>query len=208
MKIAIFNAFPNAEYSAEKELIRRFIDVLLRLGHEAREVFTSDEVHLFDPAFVIATHHLVPKITKYFTVGPLWDPTCFFSKDDYRLRSIRSWDLVFPINLDLKQFAVDLHFPTRHTSAVSDHFLFPSAPVVEIALPDTKKLSLAYVGVHWDGARHEQLFRALAEIVDLHVYGPPEAWSFLPSAYRGVIPFDGDSTDSDTQSPWRCARPA
>jgi hypothetical protein len=193
MKIALLDAFPRLEFSAEKEFIIRCIEVFRRLGHEAREIITSDQVMGFGPDFVFVTHDIVPKMTEHFTVGPLWSPTEFYKNDRERLRAIRSWDLVLPINEETRQFAVDLHFPLRHRSAVGQHFLYPSAPVVDIALPDTERLSLAYVGVHWDGARHEELFRALAEVVDLHVYGPAAAWSFLPATYRGSIPFDGHS---------------
>jgi hypothetical protein len=193
MKIALVNAFPNLAHSAEKEFIRRCILVSQKLGHEAIEVATSDEIIACDPTFVIVTHEFVAKTTHHYTVGLLWSPTKFYKDDSDRVKAIRSWDLVVPINAATRQFARDVHFPYRHMSAVSDRNFYPSAPVADVPFPSSDKLSLAYVGVHWDGNRHEQLFRALAKVVDLNVYGPPKAWEFIKDSYRGSLPFDGDS---------------
>jgi hypothetical protein len=193
MKIALLNAFPNLRYSAEREFITRSISVLRRLGHEAIEVLTSDEILAFDPTFVIITHEFVPKTTHYYTIGLLWSPTQFYKDDPQRVKAIRSWDLVVPINSAVRRFARDLHFPRRHTSAVSSLNFYPSAPVADVKICKAADLTLAYVGVHWDGNRHERLFRALSETVELHVYGPPSAWEFLPNNYRGTLPFDGDA---------------
>jgi hypothetical protein len=190
MKVALVNAFPNLRYSAEKEFISRSISVLKKLGHDAIEVATSDEILAFDPSFVMVTHEFVAKTTPYYTVGLLWSPTQFYKNDPDRLKAIRSWDLVVPINSAIRQFANDIHFPRRHRSAVSPLNFYPSAPLTDLTACKSSDLSLAYVGVHWDGNRHDRLFRALAQVVDLHVYGPPDAWNFLPKNYRGPLPFD------------------
>lgn len=193
MKIALLNAFPNLPHSAEREFIERCIEVLVSLGHEARCVVTSDDTIAFDPDCVIVTHEFVAKTTDHFTVGLLWSPTQFYRADEERLRSIRSWDLVVPINAETRRVARSLHFPLRHHSAVSELDFYPSAPVSGLPLPDTGRLSLAYVGAHWDGQRHRRLLEAIAAATELHVYGPAKAWEFLPKAYRGPIPFDGRS---------------
>jgi hypothetical protein len=193
MKISILNAFPNLSHSAEREFIQRSLVILTKAGHQAVEVITSDDIIQFDPDFVVVSHEFVPKLTHHFTVGLLWSPTQFYKNDIARIRAIRSWDLVVPINDATRHFARDIHFPMRHLSAVSDLNFYPSAPVNDLPLPDPSKLSLAYVGAHWDGRRHKDLLQALAEVVDLHVYGPPEAWKHMPAQYRGPIPFDGDS---------------
>ncbi len=189
----MLNAFPNLRHSAEREFIERCVAVLGRLGHRACSALTSDDVIAFNPDVVIVTHEFVAKTTDHFTAGLLWSPTQFYQDDEARLKAIRSWDLVVPINAATRRLARSLHFPLRHTSAVSDLDFFPSAPRTELPLPDTSKLGLAYVGAHWDGQRHRQLLEELAKVTDLHVYGPAKTWEFLPGNYRGAIPFDGTS---------------
>lgn len=193
MKVALLNAFPNLRHSAEREFIERCIAVLGALGHPARSVATSDDIIAFDPDVVIVTHEFVAKTTDHFTVGLLWSPTQFYRDDEERLKAIRSWDLVFPINAEARRVATSIHFPLRHRSAVSGLDFYPSAPASDLPLPDTSALGLAYVGAHWDGQRHRRLFEELARVTDLHVYGPAKAWEFLPNNYRGAIPFDGKS---------------
>lgn len=193
MKLALLNAFPNLRHSAEREFIERCVAVLGRMGHQARSVVTSDEIMAFDPDVVIVTHEFVAKTTDHFTVGLLWSPTQFYRDDEERLKAIRSWDLVFPINAATRRVATNLHFPLRHRSAVSELDFYPSAPITDLPLPDTAGLGLAYVGAHWDGQRHRRLFEELAQLTDLHLYGPAKAWDFLPNHYRGAIPFDGKS---------------
>jgi hypothetical protein len=193
MKVALLNAFPNLLHSAEREFIERCLDVLRTTGHEARSVDTSDDIIAFDPDLVIVTHEFVAKVTDHFTVGLLWSPTRFYRDDEERLKSIRSWDLVVPINAATRRAARNLHFPLRHDTAVSELDFYPSAPVSDLPLPDAGALSVAYVGAHWDGQRHRPLLEELAKLTELHVYGPKGAWDFLPGNYRGVIPFDGRS---------------
>ncbi|MGO9005634.1 MAG: DUF7024 domain-containing protein [Beijerinckiaceae bacterium] len=193
MRIALFNAFPNLSHSAEIELIRRFIHVFGELGHEAVEVMCSDEIVAFAPDLVLVTHEFVPKMTDHFTAGALWSPTRFYKNDEDRLKSIRSWDLIVPINDATRQFGRDIHFPLRDGQVVSPVNLYPSSPVIDIGVPDPANLSLAYVGVHWDQGRHKDLFLALKQRVDLNVYGPAAAWDFIKGCYRGPIPFDGKS---------------
>jgi Glycosyl transferase family 2 len=193
MRVALLNAFPNLPHSAEREFIERCMAVLQASEHEACRVVTSDDIIAFDPDLVIVTHEFVAKTTDHYTVGLLWSPTQFYRDDEERLKAIRSWDLVVPINAATRRFARDLHFPLRHESAVSDLDFFPSAPVADVPLPDASRLSVAYVGAHWDGQRHGELLRALAGQVELHVYGPEDAWRSMPGAYRGPIPFDGHS---------------
>jgi len=193
MKVAILNVFPNLSYSAEREFIRRCIAVLDKMGHQGFCVVTSDDIIHCDPDVVLITHEFAAKLTDHFTVGFLWSPTHGYRDAHDRIKAIRSWDLVVPINETTRHFAKDIHFPMRHLSAVSDVDFFPSAPILDVPVPDASKLSLAYVGAHWDGLRHNNLLSALAEVVDLHVYGPPNAWKHMPNQYRGSLPFDGES---------------
>jgi phosphoglycerol transferase len=193
MKIAIHNAFPNLAFSAEREFISRCIFVLSALGHDVRAVAHSDEVYDFGPDFIIITHEYVPKLTDHYTVGLMWSPTVFSKNEPERHKAIRSWDLAVPINATTRTFAQDIRFPAFLGPEVSDIDFYPSCQEFDVKPPDPGRLSLAYVGVHWDGYRHDGLIRALADKADLHVYGPPKVWEHLPDNYRGVIPFDGKS---------------
>ncbi len=193
MKVALQNVFPNLLHSAEREFIARCVAVLRAMGHEAQSVVTSDDIAAFDPDCVIVTHEFGAKTSDHFTVGLLWSPTQFYKGDEERVKAIRSWDLVIPINAGTRRFAKSIHFPLRHASAVSDLDFYPSAPAGDIAAPEPSRLSLVYVGAHWDGRRHKAMLEELAKLTDLHVYGPAKAWEFLPDNYRGMIPFDGSS---------------
>ena len=181
MKIALVDAFPNLSHSAEREFIRRCITTLQKAGHEAHGVTTSDDIIALDPEIVIVTHEFVAKVTDHYTVGLFWSPTEFYKNDEARLKAIRSWDLVVPINAATRQFAKNLHFPLRHRTAVSDLNFYPSAQVSPLPLPNPSDLSLAYIGAHWDGYRHKALFEEIAKVTDFHVYGPPKAWEFFPT---------------------------
>jgi phosphoglycerol transferase len=193
MKIAILNAFPNLSFSAEREFINRSVSVLSELGHSPRAVGCSDEIYRFDPDLVVLTHESVAKLTDHYTAGFLWSPATFSKNDMERLNAIRSWDLAVPINAATRTFAQDLRFSEFLRRDVSNIDFYPSCQDVDMETPDPSRLSLAYVGVHWDGDRHGNLIRALADKVDLNVYGPSNAWKHLPNNYRGTIPFDGQS---------------
>lgn len=193
MKIALVDAFPNLQYSAEAEFIERCLRFLERSGHTARKVETSADIIAFDPDVVFATHEDVAKLTDHFTVGFFWSPPVFYMDDEDRKKNVLTWDLIVPSEEITRRFATDLLFPNRHREGVSRNFIWPSALATGESPSLPEHLSLAYFGVHWDGARHEQFFRRLAEEVDLSIYGPPGAWDYLPQAYKGVVPFDGVS---------------
>jgi hypothetical protein len=161
------------------------------MGHEAHEVCTSDEVVRLNPDFVLVTHDFVPKLTEYFTVGVLWNPTHYYSEDLERLRNIASWDLVVPVNERTREFAEDLQFSLQRPPSVSEQILYPSSPIIDVNMPDMQDLALAYVGVHWDEGRHRDLLHKLSEAVNLNIYGPSQVWTHFPQAYRGAIPVDG-----------------
>jgi phosphoglycerol transferase len=193
MKVALFNALPNFSVSAEREFIQRSLSILNKYGHFAIEVTTSDEITDYDPDLVIATHEFVAKTTQHFTAGLLWSPTQFYKNDPQRIKAIRSWDLIVPANDLVRSFAKDLHFPIRNHSGVSSVNFVPSSPISDYSIKNPGVLSLAYIGTHWDGSRHEKLFTALSKAVNLNVYGPQDGWRFLPASYRGSLPCDGES---------------
>jgi Glycosyl transferase family 2 len=191
MRIALFNAFPCLPFSAEKEFIQRCRSIFATMEHDAHEVCTSGEVIRLNPDLILATHDLVPKLTEHFTVGVLWHPTHYYSGDAERLKNIASWDLIVPINERTRAFGKVLQFSLQRPSAVTKNILHPSSHIIDVKMPDVHNLTLAYMGTQWDTGRHYDLLQRLSETLDLNIYGPSEAWTHFPQAYRGSIPANG-----------------
>ena len=192
MDIAIVNGFPRLASSAEVEYITRFIKAAQRLGHRAYEVVTSDDICACQPDFVLVTHEFTPKLTPYFTVGTLWSPPEFFSQDPRRIRSIQSYDAYLIGAPSVGRFLDDLEFSTGIHKPRSDFHFLPTALSSEFksrALGD--RFDLVYLGVHWDGLRHNGLLSELSKSGELNLYGPPEGWADYPESYRGEVAFDG-----------------
>lgn len=194
MEIAVVNGFPLLPSSAEVEYITRFIKAAQRLGHRAYEVVTSSDIHDCQPDFVLVTHEFTPKLTPYFTVGALWSPPDFFSRDPRRIRSIKSYDAYLIGAPSVGQFLDDLEFSTGICKPRSDFYFLPTALASEFrprSLVD--RFSLVYLGVHWDGLRHNDLLTTLSDSGELNLYGPPGSWDRYPKSYRGSVAFDGTS---------------
>ncbi len=193
MHIALVNSFPNQVHTAEVEYIARFKRASERIGHSASEVVTSDQVYACDPDFVIATHFFTPKLTPHLTLGALWNPPQFFDFNQDFLHSILSYDGYLIGSEAIRAFASRLDADHGVTHPMSDFDFLPVSP--SRALPSLRPppTGLVYVGVQWDGPRHEGLFRRLDESLLLNVYGPKEGWTHCPHSYRGQVPFDGES---------------
>jgi hypothetical protein len=193
MHIAVVNGFPYLPNSAEVEYIQRLIAVAPSLGHCVHEVFTSDDIHHCAPDFVLVLHEFTPKLTPFFTVGALWSPTSFYERDRGRVRSILSYDAYLPGSPEICRFLDDLEFATGIPKPRSDFFFLPTAPARQIDRTHQTEFQLVYVGVHWDGFRHNDLIAALRDDGLINLYGPPTSWAHFSQAYRGQIPFDGSS---------------
>lgn len=192
MTIALVNGFPTRPNTAEVEYIKRFIIAAERLGHRAFEVVTSEDIHLCEPDFVIATHEFTPKLTPFFTMGAMWSPPAFFSSDKSRLRSILSYDAYLIGSAQVGQFLDALEFPVGTSKPRSDFLFLPtSLSTTFVGRAPAGGYGLAYIGVHWDGLRHDSLLSHLDAAGKLHVYGPPKSWASYPRSYRGTVPFDG-----------------
>lgn len=189
MLIALTDSFPNSEQNAEKEFIRRFKAVAERAGHSAIEVTTSDDILDCKPDFVLCMHEFSPKLTPYTTIGVMWSPPAFSRNDPYRLRCIRSYDGYLVGSNEVRLFLEDLEFPSGVSKPKSDFRFLPVAQ--ERPFEDCTRRTLAYLGIHWDGARHGDVIDTLIERNLITVYGPPQSWSRLTSGYGGFIPFDG-----------------
>jgi len=196
MRIAVQNSFTNRPVSAEAEWIRRFFTACSRLGFEAVEVITSDDVIRCQPDCVLITHEFSPKLTPFPTLGLNWSPPVFFAEDSVRRRSILSLDGHLCGSRQIAQWIDD--FATGHgkRAVLHDGLMLPSTPDAGPAGPLPPKLAIMYAGLHWDGSRHGEIFRSLDGRVPLRLYGPPEAWGDRGESYRGVLSFDGVSVIS------------
>ncbi len=192
MRIAITDSWPNLIHSAEREFLRRFVASASRVGHEAIEVITSKDIYNCNPDFVLCTHEFTPKLTKYPTFGIIWSPPNFYKNDTRRVRNIRSYDAYLVGSNQVREYLVDLEFKSNVSKPKSNFPFLPVAPERDFRIRNLRNpRSLAYIGVHWEGARHGDVISSLAHSGKLTVYGPPKSWSHLHSGYGGSIDFDG-----------------
>ncbi len=193
MRIAVLNAWPNLEYSAEREFIARLQLACQSLGWTCIEATTSDDILSADVDCVIATHEYSPKLTQVPTIGLLWNPPDDFRDDPIRVRNILSYDGHLAGSDSVREYLDDLLFSTKKNSPVSKFDVLPTAPSTEFKEPNLSEPSLFYAGVHWDGKRHEKLIKTLCARLPVSFYGDPAKWARFGSAYKGRIPFDGKS---------------
>lgn len=193
MRIAVTDSWPNLIHCAEREFLRRFAASASRVGHEAIEVITTDDINACNPDFVLCTHEFTPKLTSYPTFGVMWSPPEFYRHDAFRIRSIRSYDAYLVGSDCVRDYLDDLDFKSNIPKLKSDFRFLPVAPERNFQQRDSRKpRSLAYIGVHWEGARHDTVISTLAHTGKITAYGPQSSWSQLRSGYGGPIDFDGE----------------
>jgi Glycosyl transferase family 2 len=193
MRIAVQNSLPNHPRSAESEWIRRFCTASERLGFEPVEVITSDDILRCEPDCVLVTHEFSPKLTPFPTLGLNWSPPAFFADDPVRRRAILSLDGHLCGSMQIAQWIDDFATGCGKRAILNDGLMLPSTPDNGPAVPLPPELSIMYVGSHWDGSRHGEIFRGLDGRTPLKLYGPPETWADRGASYRGTLPFDGVS---------------
>ena len=193
MRIAIQNSFPNIPQSAEAEWIRRALVACDRLGHEAIETVTSDDILSVQPDCVLLTHEFSPKLTAFPTLALMWSPHAFYAEDPVRRRTILSHDAHLCGSEQIVQWIDDYLTGCGKRPVIADHLMLPSTPDQGPAGPLPDRLSIMYAGLHWDGTRHGAVFRALQGRVPLRLYGPPHIWQSHRDEYAGTLPFDGTS---------------
>ncbi|MCE9532279.1 MAG: glycosyltransferase [Planctomycetes bacterium] len=191
MRIAILNSWPNVPLCAEKEFIVRALIALRRMGWEASEVVTSDDIKAFEPDCVLVTHEFSPKLTAFPTIGIMWSPPAFFRDDPVRIRSILTYDGYLSGSKAITHFLDDLQFSTQTMMPVSNVGFYPTCYRTEFPIDPPQDRTLFYAGTGWDGARHGDLFQQLLRRVPVAFYGPPKAWQFAGNCYFGVLPVDG-----------------
>jgi len=190
VRIALHNAFFGQQV-AETELARRMATAAGRLGWEAREVATSTEILAWRPDFVLALHFFTPKLTPFPTYGCLWNPPAFLERDPAYVRSVLSYDGYLTSSERVEEWTRDLlHGLGKQTFFAP---LYTSCPARPWRAPNLDAPRLVYIGTNWDGPRYEELFRSLEEQPFVDVYGPAGRWAYAAAAYRGPLPFDGET---------------
>jgi hypothetical protein len=190
LKIALHNAFFEQQV-AESELARRMTVAAKRLGWRAREVATSAEIDVWQPDFVLALHFFTPKLTRFPTYGCMWNPPPFLEQDPINLRNILGYD-GYLTSCErtanwVRKLLVGLEKRTLFAT------MHPSCPARRWRAPILDAPRLVYLGTNWDGTRHRELFRSLEERPFVDIYGPTGCWAHAGAAYRGPLPFDGES---------------
>lgn len=192
MKVVLHNPFRGKGY-AESELGIRMVNAFAAIGHKAIEASSVKEINRFDPAFVLSMHPTIAKVTKYPTYGCMWSPPPHYSEwgDDIKA-NIRSYDGYFYGSKATSDWTAEL--VSHSGKAASMGLLVPSCNATIFAPGErlrSGKVRIAYFGKNWDGDRHRSLFEQLANEGFMDFYGPPDAWRYLKSGYKGLVPFNG-----------------
>ena len=194
MRLAIQDSWPNLPESAEREFIARFKIACGNIGVECEAVVTSDEINEYKPDAVLVSHEFSRKLTGYPTIGMIWSPLSFFQDDPYRVKSLLSYDGYLVGNRTIGTYLRDIQVGLSARKPVSANTFLPTSYRNDIvALEHNAKPSMCYVGVHWDGARHRDLFDVLSRRRLVTCYGPEQSWKRIPDTYGGNLPFDGRS---------------
>ena len=190
--IAVQNSFPNGSHTAELEFIRRLRLCAERQSIDVRVAAWSSEVLASGSEFLLSLHEVSPKLTAIPTVGAMWNPPSGIRHDPTRCAFAASFDGYLSASPNVTQFIGELSAGAAGVpKPVADFRFFPSSP--RGIAQASSHASLAYLGVHWDGARHGALLDGLARDGLISLYGPESAWRHVGSAYQGQIPFDGVS---------------
>ena len=193
MKIALQNSWPNVPCSAEAEWIRRALITCERLGFDAHEVVTSDDIERLRPDCVLVTHEYSPKLTPYPTLGLLWSPCSFYANDPMRRKSVLSYDGYLCASDKIIKWLGAFLNSYEKRSPIMDRLFFPSSPDCGPASDLPSELMVVYAGIHWDSNRYKSIFRDLSQCVPMAIYGPSRKWKHVGNSFRGTLPFDGQS---------------
>jgi phosphoglycerol transferase len=193
MRVAILNSWPNIPECAEAEWIRRALIACARLGFDAREVITSDDIMAFEPDCVLSTHEYSAKLTPFPTLGLMWSPLSFFAEDPVRRRTVLSYDGHLCGSPEIARWISDFSAGHSKEPLIHEGMMLPSTQDCGAAQPLPASPAVMYAGFHWDGSRHGAVFRGLDGRVPLKLFGPPSAWADRGAAYGGSLPFDGIS---------------
>ncbi|GEM_PF-4101859 len=193
-RIAIVNPYLLRGHteSSEVEATARFIIAAKNLGIEAAAFSTSDEVHDFNPDFVIPISQQEPKLTRYPTYGLCLNPIRFVTASQRFMRNVFTYDGYFALTPNIVNWLLETCKATNKTLHIINAAF--TVPRTEFKPLDLSNATAAYLGVNWDGQRHFELFEHFHDGSFLKCYGPKGSWDkYPPSLYGGMIPFDGVS---------------
>lgn len=193
-KIAIVNSYLQLGMveSSEVENCERFKAASRNLGIETCIFKRSEEIYDFNPDFVIPISYQEPKLTHYPTYGLFAAPTHWIAGSPRFTRNMFSYDgylIASPLEKAWLQ-AIYNQLGRKLYSA----FATLTAPKTTFQKRDYSKAIAGYLGVNWDGMRHQDLFMQLAHTGYIKCFGPQRKWANYPSSlYGGPVPFDGVS---------------
>lgn len=196
MRIAIHNEF-FGEICAETELSERLCLAAKNLGWEAIEVGSSSNIKEIQPDFVLVLHYKTPKLTGFPTYGCMWNPPHFFEQYEKAIKqekvkeNILSYDGYLSSSSQINTWLKDILYGTNKKCFIAP--FYTSCHKTSYQEPLLENPHLVYIGINWDGSRFKELFQDLDTKEYMEIYGPTHAWTYLNSAYKGSIPFDGVS---------------
>lgn len=184
-KLAVHHSFPGR---AEEETAARVVVAARGMGIEAKAVTGAGEIENFDPDLVLCLSHHEGKVTRYPTVGVMMAPLEWFAGDCDAIRRVLGYDGFLTLSASVRRWLEAAGVPRSRVAEYTN----------TVGLTDWVKPSfppkLAYVGTNWDGWRHWETMRVLAQRPFMRFFGPSAAWAHIPRhAYGGQIPFDGIS---------------
>lgn len=190
MRVAIQNPFAG-QWVAETELSRRLYLAAVGLGWEAAEVHTAADLKAVQPDFVIALHNNSPKLAEYPTYGCMWNPPAFFEGTERYVKQVLTYDGYLTSSKAIDRWLHHLLYTTPKPFFTAP--FYTSCPRCSYLPPQLEQPQLMYLGSNWDGSRFQDLFERLDSLDYMAIYGNPDGWRYLTSAYRGTLPYDGES---------------
>lgn len=192
MRIALLDCYlqNGLSHPAEMEAAARFIAAAKRAHIEAAVFARSEELEEYAPDFVVALSYHDPKLTRFPTYGLLTAPMKWVEGLARFRRNLLSYDGYCTMATKTARFVEDLC--ARAGKPVVQAACTISLPRTAFVPRDFANAWAVYIGANWDGPRHAEAFRALAQTGAAKFHGPRARWSYLPeSAFGGEVPFDG-----------------
>jgi len=193
-KIAITNPYLQGGHReiAETESAIRYAKAGANLAIDVRMFANSDDVYDFDPDLIVAITYQEGKLTKYPTYVSLNAPAGIIKDEPRFVRNILSCDGFLTISDSVSKWLIELCAKHNKPAYIGNSAF--SVPKTEFVPLDFSRVTAMYMGTNWDGMRHQDLFRILADGKYLKCYGPHASWRNYPtSLYGGGVAFDGES---------------
>lgn len=167
-----------------------------RVGHEMTYCANSCDVEEAKPDFVLALGSTQPKLNDIATYGVIHEPRDRFLTSREYFNNILSYDGYLTISDTLHEFLGNVIYGAGRNCKIGFYYdtcQIQDAPADIESLIEGRALKLTYFGTNWD-KRRQRFFRLLSARRNVQFFGPEHSWSHIaPSAYGGVLPFDGTS---------------